>query len=224
MSMVVSLVVPRIDWIECLLSAALSAPASASPLRHRRPQRDLLPERVLVCNLGLEARCSCRRLPLPYLSKRPASALAVWPFLLPWLLLLPASVRLLLLPLSLPVQLPLLAASLRPSASLRRLLFFSSSSAPLTAEAASFRKRKKEEVLRALVCCFPVAIAKKEESVSLAQKVAASLRKRKEVRAFVLRPPCVCGCASEPLLRLLLHLLADLALVLCPVWPILFLL
>jgi hypothetical protein len=92
--------------------------------------------------------------------------------------------------------------------------------------AASFRKRKKEEVSRAIVYCFPSlsATEKEEESMSLALIVAASFRKRKEVRAFVLRPPFVCGCATEPLLPLLLHLLADLALVPCPVLPILVLL
>jgi hypothetical protein len=74
----------------------------------------------------------------------------------------------------------------------------------LAAIAASFRKRKKEEVSRAIVYHFPSSSAteKEEESVSLAPKVAASLRKRKEVRAFVLRPPSVCGCATEPLLPL----------------------
>jgi hypothetical protein len=68
------------------------------------------------------------------------------------------------------------------------------------------------------------ATEKEEESVLLAPKVAASLRKRKEVRAFVWRPLSVCGCATEPLLPLLLPPLADLALVPCPVLPILFLL
>jgi hypothetical protein len=144
-------VVPHIDWIECLLLAA----ASASPWRNWRPRRDLLP-RVLVCNLRPAAHCSFRRLPLPYSSKRPASALAVPPLLLPWLPLLPASVTLLLL--SVPVQLPLPAASLRLAASLWRLFF--SSSSPLAAKAASFWKRKKEEVLRAIVCRFPLAIKK----------------------------------------------------------------
>jgi hypothetical protein len=96
---------------------------------------------------------------------------------------------LLLLALSLPVQLPLLAASLRPAASLRRLLFSSSfSSAHLAANAALFQKGKKGKVLRALVCHFPLATEKEEESVSLAPKVAASLRKRKEVRALGRRP------------------------------------
>jgi hypothetical protein len=88
---------------------------------------------------------------------------------------------------------------------------------------ASFVKGKKE-VSRAFVYRFPSVTEKEEESVSLASKVAASLRKRKEVRAFVLRPPSICGCATEPLLPLLLYLLADLALVPCPVLPILFLL
>jgi hypothetical protein len=44
--MVASLAVPRIDWIECSLTAAKtapSAPTSASPRRHRQPRRDLLP-------------------------------------------------------------------------------------------------------------------------------------------------------------------------------------
>jgi hypothetical protein len=95
----------------------------------------------------------------------------------------------------------------------------------LAAKAASFRKRKKEEVSRAIVCRFPLAIEREEEeSVSLAAKVAVSFRKRKVVRPFVLCPPYVWGCATEPLLPLLIHLLADQALVLCPVWPILFLL
>jgi hypothetical protein len=87
-----------------------------------------------------------------------------------------------------------------------------------------FRKRKKEEVLRAIVYCFPSATEKEEESVSLAPKVAASLRKWKEGRAFVWRRMSVCGCATEPLLPFLLHLLSDLALVPCPVLPILALL
>jgi hypothetical protein len=104
---------------------------------------------------------------------------------------------------------------------------FSSSSSLVASMAASFGKRKREEVSRAIVYCFPSSAAtekEEEETVSLAPKVAASLRKRKEVRAFVLRPPSVSGCATEPLPPLLLHLLADLALVPCPVLPILVLL
>jgi hypothetical protein len=77
--------------------------------------------------------------------------------------------------------------------------------------AASFWMRKREEVSRAIVYRFPSAAATEKEeeaeSVSFAPKVAASLRKRKEVRAFVLCPLSVCGCATEPLPSLLLHLL-----------------
>jgi hypothetical protein len=209
-SMVVSLVVLQIDWIECLLLAA----ALALPQRHWRPRRNLLPR---ICRLLRPAALLFfRRVPLSYLSRRPATALAVLSLLLP---LLPASIMLLLLALFLPVPLPLLAASvplyllaafLWLAASLR--LFFSSSS-PLVAKAAdSFRKGKEEEASKAFLCCLPLAGEKEEESVPLAAKVAASFRKRKEVwRAFLLRPPCVCRYATEPLLLLLLHLLADQA-------------
>jgi hypothetical protein len=71
--------------------------------------------------------------------------------------------------------------------------------------AAAFRMRKRAEVWRVTLGGFPLSVEEKEEeSVSLAPSRVASLRKRKDEGAM--RLPSVCGCATEPLVPLLLHL------------------
>jgi hypothetical protein len=97
--------------------------------------------------------------------------------------------------------------------------FFSLWEAAMAAVASWMRKRA--EVSRVALGRFPppLEVEEKEESVYLAPSRDASLRKRKDEGAM--RLPSVCVCATEPLIPLLLHLLADLELFLCLVLPIL---
>jgi hypothetical protein len=60
--------------------------------------------------------------------------------------------------------------------------------------------------------------------VCLVGAITGCLVAEEEGRSVCDAPPSICGCATEPLLSLLPHLLADLELFPCLVWPILVLL